>query len=402
MARSTNGDETWRRLVDWINDSKAAERMSALILNSEGYASIDPSHPLGGPDGLKDIVCLSENKKWVVACYYPRGQKRFAEIKKKYLSDIKGVKKNNADGIIFVTNQELSLSEREELRKSSGKNECEIYHLERITQLLNRPENYGVRLEFLDIEMTKEEQVSYFAFKDSKIERSLNNVEETLNSIRNEFQIDSAKKQRPNLIVRFDEDAKKIFYPEKYSDVNTLKRIMNYSHLPSLPKLFNMRIVNTGINYAKDISVSISVKKDDVIVSDSNLDWMSLRPFGDFNENESDFNQNSKISYIDGRESLDNETEMPMYVQFNGVLLSSVYNVSHFIMIESESFERTREHYEKKKKQRPLLFPKFQVALNYYDSENNFYENSFSIGMKGLYQMAGEHIGIALYADFGK
>ncbi len=40
---------------------------------------------------------------------------------------------------------------------------ADIYHLERILNILDVPKNYGVRLEFLGIELTKEEQVSYFA-----------------------------------------------------------------------------------------------------------------------------------------------------------------------------------------------------------------------------------------------
>ena len=33
-----------------------------------------------------------------------------------------------------------------------------IYHLERIANILNTPKMYGIRLEYLEIEMTKEEQ----------------------------------------------------------------------------------------------------------------------------------------------------------------------------------------------------------------------------------------------------
>jgi len=29
----------------------------------EGYEAIDPSHPLGGQDGLKDIVCAKDGVK---------------------------------------------------------------------------------------------------------------------------------------------------------------------------------------------------------------------------------------------------------------------------------------------------------------------------------------------------
>jgi len=36
-------------------------------------------------------------------------------------------------------------------------------HLERIVSILDSPPNYGIRLEFLDIQMTKEEQLAFFA-----------------------------------------------------------------------------------------------------------------------------------------------------------------------------------------------------------------------------------------------
>jgi hypothetical protein len=35
---------------------------------------MDPSHPLGGQDGLKDLICNKEGKKYIVAVYFPRGK----------------------------------------------------------------------------------------------------------------------------------------------------------------------------------------------------------------------------------------------------------------------------------------------------------------------------------------
>jgi hypothetical protein len=166
--RRTSGDETWNRLLNWTKGQKS-ERLAAHILSSEGFRSIDPSHPLGGKDGLKDIISIKDNLKWIAAAYFPRGQKNFSEIKKKFTSDIKGIKKNKVSGLAFVTNQELTLSERKELKNTGKPNIIEIYHLERVTHILDTPKNYGVRLEFLDIELSKEEQLSYFASRDDKI-----------------------------------------------------------------------------------------------------------------------------------------------------------------------------------------------------------------------------------------
>ena len=49
--------------------------------------------------------------------------------------------------------------------------DVQIYHLERIASLLNTPSFYGIRMEFLDIEMSKEEQLSFFADQDQRLAR---------------------------------------------------------------------------------------------------------------------------------------------------------------------------------------------------------------------------------------
>jgi hypothetical protein len=47
--RRLSEDETWNRILNWTKGQKS-ERLAAHILSSEGYKSIDPSHPLGGKD----------------------------------------------------------------------------------------------------------------------------------------------------------------------------------------------------------------------------------------------------------------------------------------------------------------------------------------------------------------
>jgi hypothetical protein len=179
VRRRTAGSETWHRLLDWDRSSPPSERLTAHLLREEGFNSIDPSHPLGGPDGLKDVICERDGKKWVGAAYFPRGQRAFNEIQKKLNDDLEGVKSNNVDGIVFVTNQELKLGERQKLKDNIDEGiEIEIFHLERIASILDQPRCYGIRLEFLDIEMTKEEQVSFMAqvyaqVDDIKLERDV-------------------------------------------------------------------------------------------------------------------------------------------------------------------------------------------------------------------------------------
>ena len=176
MKRRTDGDETWNRLLNWTKGQKS-ERLAAHILSSDGFKSIDPSHPLGGKDGLKDIISMKDNLQWIAAAYFPRGQKNFTEIKKKFISDIKGIKKNKVSGLAFVTNQELTLRERKELKDIGKPYTIEIFHLERVGHILDTAKNYGIRLEFLDIELSKEEQLSYFASRDENMTNLIDKLE---------------------------------------------------------------------------------------------------------------------------------------------------------------------------------------------------------------------------------
>jgi len=168
--RQTEGSETWKRLRDWDRRSTASERLAAHILRFEGYTSIDPSHPLGGADGLKDVVCIRNGAKWIGAAHFPRGQQDFAKILSKFKHDLDGVTKNEAAGIAFVTNQELTLSKRDELAEAASPAKVDLLHLERIASVLDHPTCYGLRLEYLDIEMTKEEQVAFMEATYQRVE----------------------------------------------------------------------------------------------------------------------------------------------------------------------------------------------------------------------------------------
>jgi hypothetical protein len=180
MSRRLEGDETWGRLLNWTKGQKASERLSAHLLMAESYKSIDPSHPLGGKDGAKDIVAFKDNIQWVAGCYFPRGQKSFKVIREKFIKDFKAVDSNTVSGFVFVTNQELRLSERKILIDVCKPIKVDILHLERLTHILDTPTNYGVRLDYLDIELTKEEQLAFFASKDKQITELNGRVEHLL------------------------------------------------------------------------------------------------------------------------------------------------------------------------------------------------------------------------------
>lgn len=107
--------ETEIKLKMWRGGQVAAERLAGNILHLDGFTSLDPQCPLGGPDGLKDLVCEKNGWKYVGAAYFPSTEQSFSSIKTKYLHDLDGVVANDADGLAFVTNQHVSPGERDAL-----------------------------------------------------------------------------------------------------------------------------------------------------------------------------------------------------------------------------------------------------------------------------------------------
>jgi hypothetical protein len=128
-----------------------AERLCAELLILEGFESVDPQCPLGGPDGLKDVLCEKNRVRCVAAAFFPQ---TYSQTEAKFCHDLEGVSVNRAAGLVFFTNQRLSPSERQTLQKlaQEANAECTIYHLERIRAVLDAPRGDGVRLEFLRIE----------------------------------------------------------------------------------------------------------------------------------------------------------------------------------------------------------------------------------------------------------
>lgn len=130
-------------------------------------------------------MCTKDKITFIGASYFPRGKQNYGAIKTKFISDLEGVSKNKAAGIAFITNQELTLSKRDELVKGAGSAKLDLFHLERIASILDSPQCYGIRLEFLDIEMAKEEQVAFFgtvANVIGELQSLMRNLLDTLNN----------------------------------------------------------------------------------------------------------------------------------------------------------------------------------------------------------------------------
>lgn len=147
-------DETYHRLLFWTYGSGLAERLSGHLLYAEGYRSIDPSHPLGGPDQGADAMCVKDGNKWVMASYFPWGQDPFPEIMAKFKSDVDAARHRQPFGVAFVTNQKITNGEREKLRKAAGSIAVDVFHLERNVHLLDSLAMSQIREQYIYIPAT--------------------------------------------------------------------------------------------------------------------------------------------------------------------------------------------------------------------------------------------------------
>lgn len=162
-------------LTNWRAGSAQAERLCSAILRLDGFEDIEPQAPLGGPDGRKDILCSKGGLKYIGAVYFPVSQKTFPSIKKKFLNDLKGPAQNRGVGIVFLTNQTLTVRQRSILVECAldEDTECHVYNVERLKSILDAPTGYGVRLEFLKIPMNPDEQFAFFVHSGNTVEDAI-------------------------------------------------------------------------------------------------------------------------------------------------------------------------------------------------------------------------------------
>jgi hypothetical protein len=253
MTKRGGGHETWHRLSSWTAGQAQAERLAAQILHVEGFKSLDPIHPLGGKDGVKDIVCEYNGKQYIGAAYFPNGQMRFADLKKKFEDDLKGVKKNNVDGIAFITNQAIPQADRKTLKKLAGDASVEIFHLERINRILDSPQCYGIRLEYLDIDVSKEELSALLAENRATLEKNHQLLEEN-RGLANDLKTVSER------MLKVVENPNFLRAEETINQIQILKAIRFLLEDPNAGNISTYRSLVVYIQGSLDIAIPILIK----------------------------------------------------------------------------------------------------------------------------------------------
>lgn len=176
-------------LRDWRYGQTQSERLCAALLHIEGFTSIDPQCPLGGPDGRKDIICYKNDVRVVAASYFPSTRQEFRAIREKFRNDYEGVEINDARGFAFFVNQPVSPAERAELSQEADVELLEIFHLERITALLDSPRGYGPRLEYLRVVMNEAEQLAFWSSMNSVMNDRLVTFESGVEDLKSKLEL---------------------------------------------------------------------------------------------------------------------------------------------------------------------------------------------------------------------
>ena len=109
QAQPPRPGATFKELLWWTYEQAPSERLAGHILAASGYESLDPSHPLGGPDQGADAVCLKHGCRWVMAVYFPYGPQSLTAIKKKLVDDVEAARHREPFGVHHVGEQHRHL-----------------------------------------------------------------------------------------------------------------------------------------------------------------------------------------------------------------------------------------------------------------------------------------------------
>ena len=152
-----------------------------------------PRRPKGGRDGARDIQAIFDGglEAWGAVGFQNSANdstKNKTWVKKKYKSDLKAALKQNPTlkGFIFFTNVDLTPGEQIVLIAHATKNgikHTEVFHRERLRQVLDSPEGLGYRFQYLEIPMSLEEQTSFIDGLQRSREKELAELNDKQNHI---------------------------------------------------------------------------------------------------------------------------------------------------------------------------------------------------------------------------
>ena len=156
----------------WLDSQAQRERLCAHLLPLLGpYSNVEPRRPKGGPDGARDLQAVYNNQipVWGAVGFRSNANDGNADkrwVKKKFGDDLRAALAENPSlkGFAFLTNVDLTPAEQDRLKqpaKTKGLVHVDVFIRERLRLALDNVEGWGFRLQFLEIEMSREEQLAF-------------------------------------------------------------------------------------------------------------------------------------------------------------------------------------------------------------------------------------------------
>lgn len=203
------------------------------------------------------------------------------------------------------------------------------------------------------------------------------------------------------MVLKFGQHKINLYYPERYLEKNSHKNIMNYNMIQQLVDEFKIILLNIGDEYFKNLKITFKIDKDDALVTDKNLLFISTSlPIESVNSKDDDkhYVQEIEIPTIEPNQQF----ELPLDKRMNGLIVSSIFNISHFISFTKKDFKSTSYNYLKKCKQVPLKAPRLYIDLEYKDLYNAIKRENMCIEFIIEYQQICSHFSIIIKEVFDK
>lgn len=167
--------ETDERLKSYLdtNQMHREQLCLAVLALDKRFTDVKPRHPRGGPDGGRDIEARFRGEELTYGAVGFLNQAADVEEKKKTIrakfgDDLKSACEADPkpSAFVFFTNVNLTIGEKTEFvnqAQAKGFTFCDILDRERVRIVLDSPDGFAVRFQFLNIAMSEAEQASFFA-----------------------------------------------------------------------------------------------------------------------------------------------------------------------------------------------------------------------------------------------
>ena len=193
---ATETDIRLRSALDG-NQRDREQMCRSIVALDQRYSEVTPRHPLGGPDGGRDIEFrLSDQTAVYGAVGFVNGAndsyEQLKAIKKKFGDDLISARAAKPDltAFVFLTNVRLPMGEQSEMKRHAhglGIGHCDILDRERLRIELDSPAGFFIRFQYLGIALSEAEQASFLSKYGEQVQQVVSTgfqrVERTLNRI---------------------------------------------------------------------------------------------------------------------------------------------------------------------------------------------------------------------------